>query len=281
MRPSRIALCVVSLFALWAMPGLSENSDFRSRSGHSSNSPNGNYLPIAIFIHSDYVGENTNSISQQSNQHTVESPHAWMVEPEWMIVWVTGLYTFVSSIALILLGVQIRHAKISTQRQLRAYVVPEFGVITNVANVPAIEGLEPNAKVVNPDIGPHATVDIRNVGQTPTYDVRHSQSIYIRAFPTHPSQLPKIDANTMPSILILGPNIPGHEKVFLPHRLTELEVENLRQGLAAIFVIGVIEYTDIFGKSHVTNYKMIHHSNGGKIGFGTHLLAYEDGNNGN
>jgi hypothetical protein len=280
MRPFRIAIYVSILCLLWSRPGLSEHDHSNSESGHYYGSPNSWYLPAAIVIENQPNGGNdSNRVSSQGNKNSQESPQAWMFKAELMIVWVTGIYTIVSTIALILLGIQIRHGKVTTQRQLRAYVVPEKGSIVNVADVvPDPPELEQHARVVNPNIGPLATIGIKNVGQSPSFDVRHTTTIYVRAYTNPPATLKKLPDEGEPSTMILGPQIGASMDIWLYNPLTPLEVDNLKAGLAVIYVVGVIEYTDIFGVGHITHYQMEHHSLHGKIGWSTKLVFSPNGN---
>jgi hypothetical protein len=207
------------------------------------------------------------------------------VDPSNSLAWGTLIATSLGALgtigALIAVSLQTRAFRISSQRQLRAYVVPERGNIANVADViPDPPELEQHAKVVNPQIGPLVTIGIKNVGQSPSYDAKHTANIYIRAYTNPPVVLIPLTNKGKPSTIILGPQIGSTMDVWLPNPLTTLEVDNLVAGLAVIYVTGVIEYTDIFGKAHVTYYQMEHHSLHGKIGWNTKLIFSPNGNHG-
>jgi hypothetical protein len=89
-------------------------------------------------------------------------------------------------------------------------------------------------RITNPHIGPIATIHIKNTGQTPSFDVKHSCNIYIRAHPLSAPLVPlELGAG---STIILGPQIGSNLAIYLPRPLLSLEVENLKAGLAAIYV---------------------------------------------
>ncbi len=82
------------------------------------------------------------------------------------------------------------------------------------------------------------------------------------------------------STIILGPQIGSNLIVHLEQPLMPLEVENLKHGLAAVYIEGIIEYTDIFKKAHTTYSRFMHHANNGKIGTSTALVFCPEGNYG-
>ena len=259
--------------ALWpqfshAYQGKSFNGTHESRYGH-------HYVSLAVFTYGD-------PSSTATSEPDANKEHKKSSDPSpWISLIINGVAAFGAVGALIAVGFQTRAYRISSQRQLRAYIVPEDGRVANVADVtPDPPELEQHAKIVNPKIGPLATLYIKNVGQSPSYDVRHTTTIYIRAYTNPPAKLDRLPDEGKPSIIILGPQIGATMDVWLYNPLSPLEVENLKAGLAAIYVVGIIEYTDIFGKPHTTRYQMEHRSAHGKIGWSTKLVFSPEGNYG-
>jgi hypothetical protein len=226
------------------------------------------------------TGDDPSSAIAPENNAKNKQQESWE-PPPWASLLANSIAAFGAVGALIAVGLQTRAYRISSERQLRAYIVPERGSIANVANVtPDPPGLEQHARVVNPKIGPVASIAIKNTGQSPSFNVRHTVSIYIRAYTNPPVRLNKIPIEGEPSTMILGPQVVATMDVWLPNPLTPLEVENMKAKLAVIYVVGIIEYTDIFGKSHATHYQMEHHSGQGKIGWNTSLTFSPTGNYG-
>lgn len=206
----------------------------------------------------------------------------WFLKPEWMIVWVTLAYTFISVLALVVIGVQVWTTKDAAKRQLRAYIVPERGTIANVADPLEEETLEGmglgEARVVNPNIGPSANIWIKNTGQTPSFDVQHSCTISLREFPLA-SPLIDVPFDNL-CVIILGPQVGAGLTVNLPNRLNDFSIQSLRHNTYVIYLQGVIRYTDIFGDKHTTHYRLMHSLSGAKIGRSTDLVFCAEGNYG-
>jgi hypothetical protein len=135
-----------------------------------------------------------------------------------------------------------------------------------------------NARLFRPETGPIAQIQIKNVGQTPAYDVSHWGGISVREFPLK-SKLPtRGNSGGAESQIIMGAGVPSTKMLTLPHRLTEEEVNGLRNSTIAIFVYGDVLYTDIFKKRRFTRYRFMYHVAGGAIGVSTDLTFAEGGN---
>ena len=215
--------------------------------------------------------------------------HAAIKRPEWWLV----VAAFLTIFYLAKQAKETRKAaeatkdiavagKDTAKRQLRAYIVPERGSIYNVADPLAEETLEGmdagEARVVNPSIGPIATVFIKNTGRTPSFDVKHTCTVFHREFPL---AAPLLDMQfPKQSAMILGPQVIATLTVPLPERLNEFSIQSLRHNASVIYVQGVISYTDIFGDCHTTHYRFMHNLRGAKIGRSTDLTFCEEGNYG-
>src|SRR6266496_4899222 len=166
--------------------------------------PNAKISPIASTANS---GDKSRSSIACASNPDQEQDESWQ-PPAWAYLLANSLAAFGAIGALFAIGIQTRASRISSERQLRAYIVPESGIIGNVADVvPDPPELEQFARVVNPKIGPLATIGIKNAGQSPSYNVRHTTSIYIRAYTDPPAILHRLPDDGKPSLMILGPQI--------------------------------------------------------------------------
>ena len=213
----------------------------------------------------------------------VESPHAWMLKPEWVIVWVTAAYTVVTTVSLVLLAWQIKIGRESAEKQLRAYVVPDVISIVNVVNPLPDEADPPpqtDARVSRPKIGPRARIQIKNAGQTPAHNMRHWGDMSFRELPLTGS-LSERGRTGRHHPIVLGPGIVASKNFGDMPELTDEQASWLRNGTYAIYVHGEILYTDAFGKDRRTTYRFMHCTLTGRMGVTTDLTFCDEGNDGN
>ncbi|MGO9325209.1 MAG: hypothetical protein ACLP07_11670 [Terracidiphilus sp.] len=171
----------------------------------------------------------------------------------------------------------------SAERQLRAYVTVERGIIANVANPVHNRKDNPEtvARIIDPQAGPTAQITIKNTGQTPAYNLIHWGSIDIREYPltTKLPTMPKPDHSYWN---VLGPTVPEVKTLRMPRPLTAEEIEGLRNGFRAIYCNGEIRYKDAFKKKRWTRYRCMYVAPAcGIIGIGTDLVYCEEGNEAN
>lgn len=154
------------------------------------------------------------------------------------------------------------------EQQIRAYIVvvePKWVVPPGAAETMIIETRH------------------KNVGQTPALDIFHEQQIMI-SFGDPPTamatdiwdKLPPVEkqANGSVSILAKGDERPMRTESYkTPDQL----VEQLWTGQAAILVRGWVEYADIFGLRHRTEYCF--HSNAESLGTGQDFIISPFENN--
>ena len=153
----------------------------------------------------------------------------------------------------------VRIASDTSIRQLRAYVIVDRvginGVITNSQ--------------------PTVTVEFKNSGQTPAYDVTSWISIGLSKFPLTYSIPEEINFPTMKGskdiIFLVG------GKVLLPATmsspLTIEEIDQLNTGTHAIYFIGKIIYKDAFGIERFTKFKFFCNKNpGGPLAMHPYIL---------
>ncbi|MGH9316177.1 MAG: hypothetical protein ACRD1P_03595 [Thermoanaerobaculia bacterium] len=128
----------------------------------------------------------------------------------------------------------------TARRQLRAYVfvtTAEIGEIDDPQNV-------------------HASVSIKNSGQTPAYDLISRGAIDIRESPLKGDLSPR-DRDAAMSKSALGPGeVLGKHLGARP--LTPDERGAVRSGTQAIYVYGEVLYKDAFGKRRYSRYRFMH-----------------------
>lgn len=171
----------------------------------------------------------------------------------------------------------------SSERQLRAYVVVERGIIANVAN--PIHNRRDNpetvARIIDPQAGPHAQITIKNTGQTPAYNLVHWASMDIREYPLT-TELPPMPQPEHSYWNVLGMGVPEVKTLRMPRPLTVEEIEGLRNGSKAIYCHGEIKYKDAFKKKRWTRYRCMYLTPAcGVVGIGTDLAYCEEGNEAN
>jgi hypothetical protein len=174
---------------------------------------------------------------------------------------------------------QLAAMRESSERQLRAYVLPEIGNVVNVAAPLRTSGsyTPTDARVTHPDWGPVASIHIKNTGQTPAFKVSHWGSMVFQEYPLK-SDLPPRQESLLKPTSTIGPGIINTKRIGISKALTDEEISKLRNSTAAIYVYGEISYEDTFGNPHVTRYRTFHNGNTGNIGITTDLTFAEGGN---
>lgn len=151
----------------------------------------------------------------------------------------------------------------SSERQLRAYVLPENATIS---------------KVANPDlaIGAEVMLNVKNMGQTPAHDVLLYADLVFREFPLK-TPLPPIPDSRGLIGAPLGPGITMSKRKEYPP-LTPEQLSSLRKGESSFYLYGVVTYLDIFKKRHFTRYRLLHNPGAGPIGVSMFFTFAEEGN---
>jgi len=168
--------------------------------------------------------------------------------------------------------------RLSAERQLRAYLLPENATISNVADPESAIGppRETAAKIIYPEWGAVVMVHIKNMGQTPAHDVLHYADLVFREFPLE-FPLPKIPDSGGLIGAPLGPGVfTSKKKDYAP--LTPDQLAGLRNGKSAFYLYGEVRYLDIFKKRHFTRYRFLHNSGAGPIGVSTFFTFAAEGN---
>ena len=125
----------------------------------------------------------------------------------------------------------------------------------------------------DPQQNPRAKVVIKNSGQTPAYKVTHWTAIGVAEFPLKTNPPPpsrRLSVDILPASGT-SENIVAMTR---PINIDEKTVINMR--IAALYVIGQIDYTDAFGSIRCTKYR---HYIGGDVGFnGNQMAVAAEGN---
>jgi hypothetical protein len=120
----------------------------------------------------------------------------------------------------------------SARQQLRAYVsaVPDFIYSFDVKNSPKI------------------SFTMRNVGQTPAWDVSHRTEIFLcpNPLPSNYKFPPLTGAASAPTVLF--PNVPFTGFKIASQPFSAIEIADINSGAVAIYVIGKVQYRDAFKK---------------------------------
>lgn len=146
----------------------------------------------------------------------------------------------------------------TAERQLRAYV------LTSECKISAIEGIA------------EALVIAQNYGQTPAHELKSWMGIRLRKLPVTDDLF---DTDAVPvSKASHGAGAPFTMNCKAKRALTQEELAGIGDGSWGYFVVGVITYKDIFGKTQTTKMKF---GSGGPLGpfpSDGRLMSCGDGN---
>ena len=122
---------------------------------------------------------------------------------------------------------------------------------------------------------PTALVEIKNFGQSPALETESWIHIWVECFPLH-DPLPAAPPHFQKAKCVIGPG--GSTEVMhpRPNPLNEQSRAEIEAGRAALYVYGRIEYRDIFGQHHWSEYTYFA-SGSGSLKRGR-LASYMSGN---
>ncbi len=161
------------------------------------------------------------------------------LRPEWVIVYITAFYVFISALMLLAIKRQADLAEDTAKRQLRAYVCME------TANLGFPSKNRPVASIV-----------FRNFGQTPAYEAQSWISIGIDSYP--PSVPFAIQKPGHPSPKsTLGPGAATEFSAPLSRELTDAEMMELGTAQLTVYVYGRFTYKDTFRQDRFTYWRLI------------------------
>lgn len=141
----------------------------------------------------------------------------------------------------------VRLSETTAKQQLRAYVV-----VTDARVVHFVEsGVQPFIAAGSPTL---AEVYFINKGQTPAKNVRVNLDARILPVPEREEDM---QLNDMPpaSSLTAGPNDPKTSHAVIRTPLSIAEYQSILAGTSAIFIVGYLEYEDIFGEIHRSSFR--------------------------
>jgi hypothetical protein len=136
----------------------------------------------------------------------------------------------------------------------------------------------PTATVGGPD-KPVVTINFKNSGQTPAYDVRVWADSRYHRFPLS-IDLPEPEREPRKGIAVLGPGDPYTLVVDAARGFSNGERMAIQSGEAAIYVFGEILYRDAFKEKRFYRFRMFYGGDAGVNG-GGFMSAHEDGNEAN
>jgi hypothetical protein len=180
---------------------------------------------------------------QAAKQETKAEPRPFMTHGEWVLSVITAIYVLISYRTL-------RAIRKSSERQLRAYVLPESaGIYDGTTVTPPQQG---RANI------PGIAMLIKNSGQTPAYNViSWLQLAVVAVRDEYMLTVPPLTQN-FPNTL--GANGTFSKALWFDRQLTAGEIADIVSGVKAIYVYGRIEYRDTFKKKHFSNFRL-HYTN--------------------
>jgi hypothetical protein len=160
------------------------------------------------------------------------------VRATWVLVIVGGITMVAYGVQCGLLFFTLKHARISSERGLRAYVVVKDFTQDHLG----------------PRVGTRYDVKVvwENTGQTPAVDVHTFMRIAILA--NEPTEFKEMEilAENVAGSGILGAGTEGTTALFLRSNVSAEERAEINMGRKKLFIYGVYIYKDIFKKRHIT-----------------------------
>ena len=144
-------------------------------------------------------------------------------------------------------------------RQLRAYVFPDQ------ANLVWQTGSRPTA----------AEITIKNSGQTPAYRLSTAIAMSIGDYPLKQDiAMPPMPGNHT----VVAPTGGFSVSVAMPQVLDAPQLDAIKKGTQAIYVLGGIAYTDAFGECRMTHFRFYYTGAGADAGGKVTLTYLDEGN---
>jgi hypothetical protein len=158
---------------------------------------------------------------------------------EWLLVLFTLILAVFTGLLYISTRDLVRGAEDTAKKQLRAYLAIEPSAINNFA---------PNFKT-------GVTLNFKNFGLTPAYEVRVEKYIAIQPYPFPDSEpFPNIaQSNGVATIYPNSSTISAYVEMGQP--LTGKDISAILDGNKyRLYVAGLVRYKDIFGLAHCTRF---------------------------
>lgn len=145
---------------------------------------------------------------------------------------IMAIFTFALFLSTHLLW---KSGKEHSERELRAYIFVDNALINRIGINDHIE----------------AVVRVRNGGQTPAYNFNSRSAVWIDECPSYRFPVEE----WKPSTISLGPESVRDLRPNSQNVVTRQQWDKIEVGELAIYVAGEIQYTDIFGRQHVTKHR--------------------------
>ena len=212
-------------------PQRGEHANSNSEKTHGGNAT------TAIEIECD-----PNCAKKYSNEEGNESYLSRMIrktldDPLTILTGVLAIATFGLVIGVL---IQVRDARIASERQLRAYISAKPSNLRGF-----IVGQIPTAQFI-----------VLNHGQTPAYKIRHIAIVDVvehPILPTQPNPL-VIDENEPIPTLVLHPRSDMESGANGIRKITAEDIERVLKGTDyALYLFGLVIYEDAFGEERRTN----------------------------
>lgn len=134
------------------------------------------------------------------------------------------------------------------KKQLRAYVLIEGSGLTCDAAGEHLNYVVAGSRAIG-------AIGFKNTGQTPALNLQAHVRIGLRSLPAGEDAF-IIDELAPASIMSLGAGHSAQSMAAAPAPISAESVQNLASGIEAIYVHGEVRYSDIFGESHVSQFRL-------------------------
>jgi hypothetical protein len=204
---------------------------------------NGGSRPVAVNIECD-----PNCARKDPDKKENQSYVAWFYDklrgdP---IILLTTILALANIFLVILVSFQVRDARKSSERQLRAYLFLESTTPTDGTTINP-----PQPEMANV---PGASLLFKNSGQTPAYDIITWAEMKISTFGDESDLIvPRLSEIYTAN---LGSNGVMPKGVNLKRRLTDIEIEDIKAHRKAIYLYGRVEYRDGFKRKRFSNFRL-------------------------
>jgi hypothetical protein len=254
-----ISLSVVLIALLWGGPPYqSEQPPGQQRGEHSEAhqaEPQHGHGGISLQIEC-----NPNCSAKNADEHRDQSRLSRFIDKS--IDDPVATFTLFLAVATVLLvGVvlmQVRDARISSERQLRAYVFNDHASLVDFDDIPTIQVL------------------IKNAGQTPAFSVVAWNAVVLAQVPLikleRPAELTITRCN-------LGPGMSFHVTTRLD-ALPQTKRAAIRAGSEALYVHGRADYIDAFGANRFLTWRLLYGEDSARRPDGS-LEVHAEGNEAN
>lgn len=172
---------------------------------------------------------------------------AWFSDHKVLGTW----FGFAGLVALLFLAALQTHEAVTADQKPGNFSIEDASRRIERAYVTAIQG---QVYDFLPGTPTKAQITIKNAGRTPAHDVTNHVLIGVSLFPLdRPPDLPVIITGG-PSTLAASQEVYLNPATKRP--LTAGEIELIRNGKAALYVIGEVAYADIFGVRHYAKFRL-------------------------